>query len=171
MSVEIIEVVGAPTEVRDLLYEVLYKNYGVDELFDNWFHQEKGGEFLLKRDDQDRLLGVVRLMPIENNDPARRQVRQVAVSPEVRGLGIGSELMRYIEELALDQCAEELWLESRGVAYDFYRKMGFEIAGEEFISKLTCLPHCVMTKQIGNAANAVVAAPEVVEVTVNATVL
>lgn len=164
LSVEIIEVVGAPTEVRDLLYEVLYQNFGVDELFDNWFHQEKGGEFLLKRDDQQRLLGVVRLMPVADNDASRRQVRQVAVSSEARGLGIGSELMRYIEELALDQGAEELWLESRGVAYDFYRKMGFEIAGEEFISKLTCLPHCVMTKQIGASIQSVAPAQVSTEV-------
>lgn len=141
--------VGAPSEVRDLLYGVLYQHFGVDELFDNWFHQDRGGEFLLKRNDQDELMGVVRLMPITDNDPTRRQVRQVAVSPKARGLGVGSELMRYIEELALDQGCEELWLESRGTAYDFYRKMGFVISGEEFISELTCLPHCLMTKKIG----------------------
>lgn len=148
MSVEIIEVVGAPSEVRDLIYENLYQNYGVDELFDNWFHQEKGGEFLLKRDASQKLLGVVRLMPIAENNPLTRQVRQVAVSPAARGLGVGRELMNFIEDLARDQGADELWLESRGGAYGFYSRLGYITAGEEFISELTRLPHCRMTKDI-----------------------
>lgn len=148
MSVEIIEVVGAPTEVRDLIYENLYQNYGVDELFDNWFHQERGGEFLLKRDEDQKLLGVVRLMPVTDNNPLSRQVRQVAVSPAARGLGVGRELMAYVEDLARDQGAEELWLESRGVAYGFYNKLGYTKAGEEFTSALTHLPHTRMTKNI-----------------------
>lgn len=148
MSIEIIEVVGADTEVRDLLYDVLYRNFGVDELFDNWYHQDRGGEFLLKRDDREKLLGVVRLMPVVDNNPLSRQVRQVAVSPEARGLGVGRELMLSIEDLARDQGAKELWLESRGVAYGFYSKLGYTKSGEEFISQLTHLPHAHMSKNI-----------------------
>lgn len=151
MSIELIEVVGAPLDVREHLYEILYRNYGVDEYFDNWYHQDRGGEFLVKRDSEGAILGVVRLMPVYDNDPRSRQVRQVAVSPAARGLGVGRELMLTVEDLALEQGAEELWLESRGVAYGFYGKLGYVKAGEEFISKLTRLPHCLMKKRIDGA--------------------
>ncbi|MBK5211659.1 MAG: GNAT family N-acetyltransferase [Coriobacteriia bacterium] len=151
MSVEIIEVVGAPSSVRELLYDVLYKDFGVDKAADNWFHQERGGEFLLKIDSAYEIMGIARLMPVTDNDPSSRQVRQVAVAKNAQGRGVGRELMTIVEELALDQGASRLWLESRSVAYGFYGSLGYEDDGEEFMSELTHIPHRHMHKNLLSA--------------------
>ena len=73
-----IEVVGVdrdlatgqlPTDLLDLLYEVLYAEYGVARQAD-WLHAADGGVFLVARGAGDTLLGAARLLPPDAADDA-----------------------------------------------------------------------------------------------------
>ena len=60
------------------------------------------------------------------------QLRGMATAPEVRGQGFGRALIRACLAFAQEQQAELFWLNARTGAVGFYRKLGFEILGEEF---------------------------------------
>ena len=60
------------------------------------------------------------------------QIRGVATLPEARGTGLGTALMDAAREHAREKGARILWCNARVSAAGFYRKLGFEIAGEEF---------------------------------------
>ena len=65
---------------------------------------------------------------------SQRQVRQVAVSPEARRLGVGRALMLALERKAAEEGALETWLNSRNTAYGFYEALGYRLEGDEFVS-------------------------------------
>jgi ribosomal protein S18 acetylase RimI-like enzyme len=74
------------------------------------------------------------------------RLRGMATVPEVRGLGLGKELL----EEGLKQCekrgANVLWCNARSSAVAFYRKLNFDIKGEEFMIK-NIGPHFLMYYQ------------------------
>lgn len=145
----IVPVDAAPEAVFQFLYDMLYADNGVDFEPGLWRSLEAGGEYICRFDDEGRVLGVVRLMPAQEDSSAvSRQVRQVAVDPAHRGNGIGRTLMRDAEERAFAQGAEFLWLEARSVAYKFYQNLGYQLSGEQFISQLTKIPHSKMEKSL-----------------------
>ncbi|MFN2274460.1 MAG: GNAT family N-acetyltransferase [Anaerolineales bacterium] len=58
-------------------------------------------------------------------------VKTLWVSKDYRGQGIGSELLRRIEQAALDHGFKACHLETISFqALDFYRKLGYEVFGE-----------------------------------------
>ena len=132
-------------EVLDLYYDVLYGPFGVQREFE-WYHPANGSRFGIALGPQDELLGSARLLP-EAGDEVR-QVRQVVVSPAAQGLGVGRELMATIESIAAEEGADALWLNARHTAFGFYEALGWEFAGEPFISGLTGIPHREMRKQL-----------------------
>ena len=60
------------------------------------------------------------------------QLRGMATAPEVRGQGFGRALILTCLAYARDNQAQLFWFNARTVALGFYRKLGFEIIGEEF---------------------------------------
>ena len=60
------------------------------------------------------------------------QLRGMAVAPEARASGIGRQLILGCVEFTLDHGVGLLWCNARLTAIGFYRKLGFEIVGEEF---------------------------------------
>ena len=60
------------------------------------------------------------------------QLRGMAVEPDVRGSGIGRQLIHACVEFSRDNGVGLLWCNARVTAVGFYRKLGFEIIGEEF---------------------------------------
>lgn len=147
-EVRIIEVEhGWPrfSEVQALYYAVLYEGFGVPVGAD-WYHDANGSVFAIGLDAADRLLGAARLLPSPGD--AARQVRQVAVSPDFHGSGLGRRLLSTLEHRAVGEGATELWLNSRHTAYGFYERLGFVSHGEEFDSELTGIRHRLMRKRI-----------------------
>ena len=83
-----------------------------------------------------RLLGIATLlhaeMPEQPGVPAL-QLRGMATAPEVRGQGFGRALIRACLAFARESGVPLLWCNARTGAVGFYRKLGFEIVGVEFI--------------------------------------
>ena len=70
--------------------------------------------------------------PFEN-DPAARQLRGMAVSPQAQSQGIGSALLRsLLSEVAARGDADLVWCNARSGAVDFYTAHGFSITAEAF---------------------------------------
>jgi len=139
-------------ELIDLSYRVLYRPFGLalptGEAATNaeWMHPGPDTTIAVALAETGTLLGGARLLPAPG-DPSR-QVRQVAVVPDARGMGAGRALMLALEERALAEGAREVWLNARNSAYGFYGRLGYEVFGEEFISEVTGIPHTGMRKQL-----------------------
>ena len=133
-------------EVLDLSYAELYGPFGVARDAE-WYHPAHGSEFAVALDGNGGIVGAARLLP-SAGDP-ERQVRQVVVAPEARGLGVGRLLMQAVEGAARAEGAVELWLHARESAIGFYERLGYGCEGERFTSPLTGIPHRTMRKRLG----------------------
>lgn len=126
----------------DLRFKVLREPWG----------QLKGSEVLTDEDQADhamvmdsetgKVVGVARM---QTNTPTQGQVRCVAVSPEVQGKGLGKLLMSYLENLAKEKGFQEIVLDARENAVEFYLSIGYEIIGESYLL-FGVIPHFKMRK-------------------------
>lgn len=78
------------------------------------------------------------------------KIRQVAVEGSTQRNGVGSQLMREIEQTLSERGIIRVILHSRVSACDFYQKLGYLIGGEEF--EEVGLPHRRMSKQLPNTS-------------------
>jgi len=74
------------------------------------------------------LVGVISLF--QNGEDF--QFRKVAVDPEVQSMGIGSKMLKYVTEFALNEGGKRLWCNARVSAIPFYLKHGFGQTGKIF---------------------------------------
>jgi GNAT superfamily N-acetyltransferase len=82
-----------------------------------------------------RLLGIASLFRAEMPEQpglGAFQLRGMATAPEVRGQGFGRALILMCLAFARDHRAQFFWFNARIGAVGFYRKLGFEVIGEEF---------------------------------------
>lgn len=134
--------------VRALIYDVLYRDFGVPEESD-WLHPAEYDTHAVALCGF-KIAGTARLL----GDPAegRLQLRQVAVSPEFQGTGVGRQLVEALEEWAREHGASEIWLNARDSAFPFYERLGYAYDGELFVSELTRIPHRPMRKSLATTA-------------------
>lgn len=147
-------------ETRALLYDELYRDYGVSRDQD-WLNAADGGRFFVARNQRGLVCGAGRLMPA---GPATLehglQIRQLATTASEQGQGVGSAVMDAIEAEILERDVSRAWLKARKQAWDFYLKRGYQFEGPEFsageclaqdglfVSKLTGIPHKIMAKRL-----------------------
>ena len=129
-----------------LLYEVLYRDFGVAE-DDDWYQDTPGSMLAVALTHEGELLGAARLLPAPGDE--RRQVRQVAVLPGSQAQGVGRALMEALEARAAAEGATEVWLNARDTAFEFYERLGYEFTSAVFVSELTGIPHRAMRKNVG----------------------
>ncbi len=94
-----------------------------DELEDQCFH-------LMAIDDKKQVVGVARL---QFNSAIEAQIRYMAVTGEFQRKGIGHELVNSLEQQAKSTSHTKIILDAREQAVDFYRKLGYEITGENYL--------------------------------------
>lgn len=75
------------------------------------------------------------------------QMRQVAVDDAVQGKGIGKAIAIHAEEYAKKEGFTLIHCHARAVAVPFYKALGYEIIGDEFIE--VGIPHYHMQKKLG----------------------
>lgn len=83
---------------------------------------------MLKSDDN--ILAVGRL---QFNTPVEGQLRYMAVAPGQQGKGLGSLIIRYLEEKAKQKGAERMVLQARENAVSFYIRNGYSIKEKSFL--------------------------------------
>ncbi|HSK47266.1 MAG TPA: GNAT family N-acetyltransferase [Coriobacteriia bacterium] len=137
-------------DVRKLVYEVLYRDFGVPE--DGDWHQAADEDVQVVALCGFKIAGTARLVGHSGDD--RLQLRQVAVLPEFQGTGIGRLLVRELEQWARESGAREVWLNARDNAFPFYERLGYQFTGETFISELTKIPHRSMRKSLADSEHA-----------------
>lgn len=127
----------------ELRLEILRKPLGLT--FSNEFiEQEKDDWHLGYFDDEGVLLGCLILTPVA--DQSLLKMRQVAVQATSQGQGIGSALVRFSEQFAIEQGFTTMILHARVTAVPFYLQLGYDLEGELF--EEVGIPHRKMTKQL-----------------------
>ncbi len=139
-------------ELLQLSFAVLYAPFGVPWPEEgsggaDWMHPAPATHVAVALDEQGALLGSARLLPSAGDES--RQIRQVAVAADARGLGVGRALMLALERTAAEEGARETWLNSRNSAYGFYESLGYSLEGDEFVSEVTGIPHRAARKRLG----------------------
>ena len=95
--------------------------------------------------DDDALVGCGSVFPEPwpgpPPEPRAWRLRGMAVAPDRQGQGVGRAVLRTLTEAATAAGAPLLWANARTTALGFYAALGWRIAGEEFVTPDTGLPH------------------------------
>jgi GNAT superfamily N-acetyltransferase len=105
--------------------------------------EEEKDNMLIAAFEEEDILGCCML--VEEN-PQTVRLRQMAVLNDLQGKGIGRALMNFAENIARDQGYKVLAMHARKNAIGFYEKMGYKVAGDEFME--VTIPHYLMEKQL-----------------------
>ena len=126
-----------------LRYEVLRKPWGQAENTnrDEW---EEVSLHALMLDEHGRAVATGRL---QFNSPSQGQIRSMAVDEALRGSGLGTVMLKYLEEQAREKKLFEIILDARDHAADFYRKNGYEVIGDSY-TLFGTIPHFRMRKKL-----------------------
>jgi len=93
---------------------------------DDVYLKPGGDFFVIENSQSQRLVGIVGAEKLSDD---RCELRRMAVSPEVRRSGLGTTLVRQVEEFAAMRGFKELMLSTGSVmnpAIEFYARLGFE---------------------------------------------
>ena len=74
------------------------------------------------------------------------RLRQMAVSKEAQGKGVGRAMIRFAETVARDHGYPKVIMHARATALGFYEKMGYKVCGPEFVE--VTIPHYIMEKAL-----------------------
>lgn len=77
-----------------------------------------------------RLVGSLVLLPLDSDT---LKMRQVAVTPEAQGRGVGTVLVEFAEQFALARGFRTIVAHARETALRFYRAHGYSVVGEAFL--------------------------------------
>lgn len=91
--------------------------------------------------DGDTIVGVSTWLDVDG----RVQLRGMATDPDAVGRGIGTMLLDTGVAHAQRHEAAGVWANARVSALDFYLNYGFVVAGPEFVTESTGLPHRLVT--------------------------
>lgn len=128
-------------QMVDLRFQILRKPLGLS------FSEE---DLAVEKDDI--LLGCFEDDKLEaccvltKTDPKTVRLRQMAVTANLQGKGIGRVLMSFAENVARDHGYRRLTMHARKSALGFYEKNGYRICSDEF-NEVT-IPHYVMEKEL-----------------------
>ena len=128
-------------ETVHLRNEVFRKPWGLDIKDDDLSvdkDMEIYGAFL-----DGKLVGTVFLT---EHEPGVARVRNVALYDEYQGMGLGSYLMDFIENLAKEKGYEKCYLMGRTSVEPFYEKLGYTTIGKPYDYRT--IPHVDMIKDL-----------------------
>jgi GNAT superfamily N-acetyltransferase len=74
-------------------------------------------------------------------EPGAWRLRGMAVDPSRQGRGVGREVLAAAVAAAVEASAPLMWANARTAALGFYGSQGWVVAGPEFITPDTGLPH------------------------------
>lgn len=130
-------------EAVDLRNKILRQPLGL--ILDEKDLKEEKSDIHIAFFENDKIVGTLILTPKDNNTV---RMRQVAVANDYQSKGIGSKLVKFAEKIAADHKFSKIILSSRSTALDFYKKNGYQTAGEEYMGEIIKVPHIDMVKYI-----------------------
>ncbi|CAL8109602.1 unnamed protein product [Orchesella dallaii] len=96
--------------------------------------------------EEEKVIGCIILAPLEGNEKTLK-LRQMAISPDFQGQGLGAKLVAKAEEYAKEQGKVRLYLHGRKHAVGFYLKCGFRKVNDQEFLELG-LPHNALEKML-----------------------
>ena len=125
----------------DLRYEILRKpwNQPYNSTKDEW---EDQSIHVLMLDDNNEAIACGRL---QINSKSEGQIRSMAVRTELQGKGLGKQIIQYIEQRSADLKLQNLILDARINAVQFYESCGYKVIGESYLL-FGIIPHFRMMK-------------------------
>jgi predicted GNAT family N-acyltransferase len=122
---------------NDILRKPLGLSFSQEEI------DKEKEEILIGAFDDEKMLGCCMLV---KEDPSIVRLRQMAVSNNLQGKGIGRALMGFAENIARDRGFKKLIMHARKTAVGFYEHLGYEVISEEFLE--VTIPHFIMEKKL-----------------------
>jgi len=125
-------------EIRDV---VLRKPLGMRIQDDNLILDKTAVHLIALLNDE-----VVGTLVLSKLNKYEFKIRQVAVYESARNSGVGSDMVKFAENIAQIHSAVQIVLHARVVVCGFYQKLGYRIEGEEFAE--VGIPHIKMIKYL-----------------------
>jgi predicted GNAT family N-acyltransferase len=129
-------------EAVQLRYQVLRQPLGLEysegQLAEEWDQIHLGAYSA-----NGQLIGYLNLTPDQNGQV---KMRQVAVTPNLQGKGVGKQLVEASEIKAYEAGFSKMVLHARESAVAFYKTLGYQITGDSF--EEVSIPHLKMWKSI-----------------------
>lgn len=122
---------------NDMLRKPLGLHFEAEEL------ELEKQDVLMGAFEDGKILGCCLLTKV---DERTVRLRQMAVPNNLQGKGIGRALMIFAENIARDMGYRTLIMHARKTALGFYKKLGYNASGEEFVE--VTIPHYVMEKSL-----------------------
>lgn len=94
----------------------------------------------------NRLIGCVIMVKNKENNIAK--LRQMGISKEFEGKGIGRQLVYHFEQKTIELGLNKVVLNARESAVGFYQKLGYQVVSEMFYE--VNIPHFKMQKSLPN---------------------
>lgn len=129
------------SQMLNLRNEILRKPLNL--FFDKGELEREKDDILIGAFEENKMLGCCLLTRVDK-DCVR--LRQMAVQNNLQGKGIGASMMNYAENVARDAGFKRLIMHARKTAVGFYEKLGYSVAGNEFIE--VSIPHFIMEKRL-----------------------
>jgi ribosomal protein S18 acetylase RimI-like enzyme len=130
----------------DLRFKVLREPWGQPKGSEILTDEDHADHAMVINDETQKIVGVARM---QTNTPTQGQVRCVAVSPDMQGMGVGKLLMSYLEDIAQQKGIQEIILDARENAVKFYLSIDYEIIGESYLL-FGVIPHFKMRKELSS---------------------
>ena len=129
----------------NLRFEILRKpwNQPPSSTKDEW---ENISIHVLMTDEKNEAIAVGRL---QLNEGSEGQIRSMAVRTDMQGKGLGSSIIKFIEQKAAEKKLNHIILDSREHAVAFYEKHGYRIIGDSYLL-FGENRHFRMRKELGN---------------------
>ena len=137
-AVQIVSWEEAATALRVIRTAVFIREQQVPEELE-WDQFDAVSVHALAINNAGQPVGTARLLPDGH-------IGRMAVLKEWRGQGLGSALLTKLLQVLVKRRQFQAQLHAQTSAIPFYKKFGFEIAGEEFIE--AGIPHVKMTLSI-----------------------
>ncbi len=121
---------------------ILRKPLGLD-INDDDLSDEINQDHFGLLDDESNLIGC---LIIKKNGDNAVQLRQMAISEKLHKKGMGKLLVTEVESILKKASVQKIILHARKNVSGFYKKLGYNKFGEEFIE--VSIPHIMMEKYL-----------------------
>ena len=111
--------------------------------FDKEFLSQDTDNIHIAAIEQGNVLGTLLLKALDNKTV---KMRQVAVDPALQRSGVGTTMVIFSEQIARSRGFERIVLHARKYAIPFYKRLDYEVVGDEFLE--IGIPHYKMQKRI-----------------------
>ncbi|CCW36173.1 predicted acyltransferase [Chthonomonas calidirosea] len=126
--------------------EVFVKEQGVPEEEELDVYDAEAVHFIAKERGSNKVIGTARLI---QKSPEIGKIGRVAVLPDHRGRGVGTQIMQVIESFAHERNLRYLELDAQLQAIPFYERLGYTASGDIFLD--AGIQHRKMTKTLHRA--------------------